>query len=89
MTAETDVHDATTTIVDAIYGQQMSETPPPFDPRAPLAPKSGFRRRGRVTKWLAIGWLALLTFTAIGASRLPYVNHSCSQFDNATMCSTP
>ncbi|MEO7397612.1 MAG: ABC transporter permease [Ilumatobacteraceae bacterium] len=53
---------------------------------APVGRK--FRKRGVVTKWLAIAWLVLLTFTAVGASRVPWVNHDCSQFDNSTECST-
>ncbi len=55
---------------------------------APVATVKKFRKRGRVTKWLAITWLAALVFTAVGASWLPYVNHSCSQFDKKAECST-
>ncbi|MEO6123079.1 MAG: ABC transporter permease [Ilumatobacteraceae bacterium] len=53
-------------------------------------PRAKFRKRGVVTKWLAIIWLALLTFTAIGANWVPWVNHDCSQFGDkaATECST-
>lgn len=47
-----------------------------------------FRRRGRITMWLAIAWLVFLVFTAVFASWLPYVYHSCDQFADATMCST-
>jgi peptide/nickel transport system permease protein len=46
------------------------------------------RRRGVITKWLAIVWLGALTFTAIGASWLPYVKHSCDQYADASVCST-
>jgi len=35
------------------------------------------RRRGRVTKWLAIFWLAFITISAIGANSLPYIPHDC------------
>ncbi len=60
---------------------------------APVAAEAGapapkFRRRGRFTMWFAIVWLAALTFTAIGASWLPYVKHSCSQFSDAKQCRT-
>jgi peptide/nickel transport system permease protein len=47
-----------------------------------------FRKRGRITKWLAVTWLVLLTFTAIGANKLPWVNHDCSQFASKKVCST-
>ncbi len=46
------------------------------------------RRRGRITKWLAITWLAFIVISAIGANALPYVNHSCDQFDRKLDCST-
>ena len=46
-----------------------------------LAPKkTKYRKRGQVAKWLSIVWLVFLVFTAVGASWLPYVNHSCDQF---------
>jgi len=46
------------------------------------------RRRGRVTKWLAIAWLVFITVSAIGAESLPYINHSCDQFANTQECVT-
>ncbi len=46
------------------------------------------RRRGRVTKWLAIAWLTFIVVSAIGANSLPYINHSCDQFSNKLECST-
>jgi len=47
------------------------------------------RRRGRVTKWLAIGWLVFVTVSAIGANTLPYINHECSAEETKTgLCST-
>ena len=46
------------------------------------------RRRGRVTMWLAIVWLAFITISAIGANWLPYIKHSCDQYAVATQCST-
>ena len=48
------------------------------------APAKKFRRRGVFTMWLAVAWLVFLVFTAIGASWLPYVNHSCDQFAEET-----
>ena len=50
--------------------------------------KARVRRRGRLTKWLAIAWLVFVTVSAIGANTLPYINHSCDQFDKPTECST-
>ena len=47
-----------------------------------------FRRRGRITKWLSIAWIVFIVLTAIGASSLPYVNHSCDQFADEKLCST-
>ena len=44
------------------------------------------KRRGRVTKWLAIGWLVFITVSAIGANSLPYIPHSCAP--NEKLCST-
>jgi len=46
------------------------------------------RKRGRVTKWLAIAWLVFITVSAIGAESLPYINHSCDQFANTQECVT-
>ena len=56
------------------------------DENAPVVPlisneapkKLKVRRRGRITKWLAIGWLAFITISSIGANTLPYVPHECS-----------
>ncbi|NBU56681.1 MAG: ABC transporter permease subunit, partial [Acidimicrobiia bacterium] len=50
--------------------------------------KSKYRKRGQVAKWLSIVWLVLLVFTAVGASWLPYVKHSCDQFDSKADCRT-
>lgn len=73
----------------------MSETLTPSapdelsEPNAASAPKKvKFRKRGRVAKWFSIVWLVLLVFTAVGASWLPYVKHSCSQFDEKADCRT-
>ncbi|MBI4884589.1 MAG: ABC transporter permease [Actinobacteria bacterium] len=52
------------------------------------SPKVRVRRRGRVTKWLAIGWLTFIVVSAIGANSLPYINHSCDQFESKLDCST-
>lgn len=57
----------------------------PHDDRP--APKK-FRQRGRFTKWISVAWLIFVVFTAIGASWLPYVKHSCDQFANEDLCST-
>ena len=46
------------------------------------------RKRGRITKWLAIAWLAFIVVSAIGANSLPYINHSCDQFASKKDCST-
>jgi peptide/nickel transport system permease protein len=46
------------------------------------------RRRGRITMWIAIAWLAFITISAVGANVLPYIKHSCSQYANPTQCST-
>ena len=73
----------------------MSETLTPTtpdelsEPNATSSPKKvKFRKRGRIAKWLSIAWLVLLVFTAVGASWLPYVKHSCSQFDEKADCRT-
>jgi len=55
------------------------------DENAPVVPvlyeepvrKVKVRRRGRVTKWLAIAWLAFITISAIGANSLPYIPNDC------------
>jgi peptide/nickel transport system permease protein len=47
-----------------------------------------FRKRGRFTKWVSLTWIIFIVFTAIGASWLPYVKHSCDQFTNQDFCST-
>lgn len=53
------------------------------------AAKLGRRhRRGRVTMWIAVAWLAFITISAVGANFLPYIKHSCSQYDNPKQCST-
>lgn len=59
---------------------------PLVDDPAPRAVR--VRRRGRVTKWLAIAWLAFVVISAIGANWLPYINHSCDQFESRLDCST-
>jgi len=64
------------------------------DSNAPLVPltekpskKIKVRRRGRVTKWLAIGWLVFITVSAIGANTLPYISHDCEGVASSD-CST-
>jgi hypothetical protein len=47
-------------------------------PEVPLLPdepskKVKVRKRGRITKWLAIGWLVFITVSAIGANTMPYI----------------
>ncbi|MEZ5216597.1 MAG: ABC transporter permease [Ilumatobacteraceae bacterium] len=73
---------------DAVPSASDPNELPEEQPVAPAAAKVRMRKRGQITKWLAIIWLAALTFTAIGASWLPYVKHSCSQYANASECST-
>lgn len=46
------------------------------------------RKRGQVTKWLAIIWLTALTVTAVGANVVPWVKSDCSQFSDPNLCST-
>ena len=58
----------------------------PLDQGAPKTRK--FKRRGRVTIWLAIAWLFFIVFSAVGANWLPYVKHSCSQYPSQLECST-
>ncbi len=58
-------------------------------PIEPPAAKPGRpRRRGRITMWIAVAWLAFITISAVGANVLPYVKHSCSQYANPKQCST-
>jgi peptide/nickel transport system permease protein len=58
------------------------------DTAATPATKTKYRKRGQVAKWLSIVWLVFLVFTAVGASWLPYVNHSCDQFATKADCHT-
>lgn len=44
------------------------------------------RKRGRVTKWLAISWLVFITISAIGANTMPYIPHTCE--GSISTCST-
>ena len=60
----------------------------PADTTPSTAKPTKYRKRGRVAKWLSIAWLVFLVFTAVGASWLPYVKHSCSQFDSKAECRT-
>ena len=55
--------------------------------RRPRRRPAGTSERGRVTMWLAIGWLGFIVFSAVGANWLPYVKHSCSQYATRE-CST-
>jgi len=50
--------------------------------------KPRFRRRGRITIWVSALWLIFIVVSAIGASFLPYVKHSCDQFSDKKLCST-
>lgn len=50
--------------------------------------KPKFRRRGRLTMWVSAIWLIFIIVSAVGASFLPYVKHSCDQFADKKMCST-
>lgn len=47
-----------------------------------------FRRRGRITIWVSALWLIFIVVSAVGASFLPYVKHSCDQFSDKKQCST-
>ena len=44
------------------------------------------RKRGRITKWLAIAWLVFITVSAVGANSLPYISHECAK--NDPLCAT-
>ena len=65
------------------------------DENAPVVPvlsdgppkKLKVKRRGRITKWLAIGWLVFITVSAIGANSLPYIPHECKPVTDP-LCST-
>lgn len=50
--------------------------------------KPRFRRRGRITKWISAVWLVFIVVSAVGASFLPFVKHSCDQFSDRALCST-
>ncbi|MDP2293097.1 MAG: ABC transporter permease [Actinomycetota bacterium] len=71
------------TDIDVVTDEHAPEVPVLAD--APVK-KVKVKRRGRITKWLAIGWLAFITISAIGANSLPYIPHSCEPGDS--MCST-
>ena len=74
-----------------MLSDSIVEPPAAIEPTAAeTAPKTRFRKRGVVTKWLAITWLVLLTFTAITADWVPWVKSDCSQYGDkaATECST-
>lgn len=67
------------------------EPDPPEDSATPApvaAAGKKLRKRGRITKWLAVIWLVALTVTAIGASWVPWVKSDCSQFADRNECST-
>lgn len=71
------------TDIDLITDEHAPEVPLVTDEPAT---KSKLRKRGRVTKWLAIVWLAFITISAIGAKSLPYIPHDCGR--TTTGCST-
>lgn len=62
------------TDIEVIADDQAPEVPV-VSTEAPRRVK--IKRRGRITKWLAIGWLAFITISAIGANSLPYISHDC------------
>ena len=76
------------------WGNDMTDIDVITDEHAPEIPlvttepvqKVKVRRRGRITKWLAIAWLAFVTISAIGANSLPYLKNSCEAKDK--LCST-
>lgn len=76
----------TDTTIVALPDSPDDGTTGPADP-APQACKR-LRKRGRITKWMAIIWLVALTVTAIGASWVPWVTSDCSDFEDRTQCST-
>ena len=76
------------------WGNDMTDIDVITDESAPVVPvvtdeapkQYKVRRRGRVTKWLAIAWLVFITVSAIGANSLPWIPHSCETGDQ--FCST-
>lgn len=38
--------------------------------------------------WVSAAWLIFIVISAVGASFLPYVKHSCDQFSDKKLCST-
>ncbi|HEY4609066.1 MAG TPA: ABC transporter permease [Ilumatobacteraceae bacterium] len=66
----------------------LTEMPVPVQVAALTTPPPRHRRRGRLTMWIAISWLAFITISAIGANWLPYIKHSCDQYPNPKQCST-
>jgi len=65
----------------------LTDTATP-DPSYDQPTQPRFRRRGRITIWVSSAWLLFIVFSAVGASFLPYVNHSCDQFENENLCTT-
>lgn len=57
-------------------------------PAQEVPSKPKFRRRGRITMWVSAVWLIFIVISAVGASFLPYVKHSCDQFSDKKLCST-
>ena len=76
------------------WGNAMTDIEVINDANAPEVPiiseaapnKIKVKRRGRITKWLAIAWLVFVTVSAIGANSLPHIKHSCEPNDK--LCST-
>jgi peptide/nickel transport system permease protein len=77
-----------TTSTTAVTAFAPVATEPDDGAAGPASRPAKFRRRGRITMWLAIVWLAALTFTAVFASSLPYVKSDCSQFEERSLCRT-
>jgi peptide/nickel transport system permease protein len=76
-----------TELVDAETAQAIAvASGGPIDQDLPPARK--YKRRGRLTLWLAVAWLVFIVFSAVGANWLPYVKHSCSQYSSPLECST-
>jgi peptide/nickel transport system permease protein len=60
----------------------------PIPPLEPFIKPKRIRRKGRVTFWLALTWLAALAFCAIFAKYLPFVKTTCPKGTPSSQCVT-